>query len=319
MEKMIEELLRKYKLALSFLEHSFTYIDEVFSENGYNPIEHHKGRLKDENSIKKKLKKRNLMYNVDNIENVLSDVVGYRIVCSFLSDIEVLKNVIYKMAEKGYFKIIEELDYIKEPKETGYSSYHIIVLVPVFYNNNIEYVKSEIQLRTVAMDMSFSLEHRTIYKKDNCPEDLRAKVKKTIEFCNIIDKDLDNIIASKKNREFVLQLNNNGYNVLEKDFDFELLKMKYSESLKYVKDIFVNLKENYVKQEYGSIIEHIKCRLKSNEAIKIKLLSKQLDVNLDNIEKYVNDFAGVRIVCSFLNDMDNLVAEIYKMQEDGLL
>lgn len=45
----------------------------------------------------------------------------------------------------------EEKDYIREPKESGYRSLHLIVKVPVFLSSQVE-VTPEVQIRTIAMD-----------------------------------------------------------------------------------------------------------------------------------------------------------------------
>lgn len=69
-------------------------------------------------------------------------------------------------------KLIEVKDYIKNPKDNGYRSYHMIVEVPVFFTNRKQHMRVEVQLRTIAMDFWASLEHKMRYKKhiDNADE-----------------------------------------------------------------------------------------------------------------------------------------------------
>ena len=65
-------------------------------------------------------------------------------------------------------EVIEERDYIKNPKSSGYSSYHLKVLVPIKMPNTdkIEKIKAEIQIRTISMDVAACLEHKIFYKKN---------------------------------------------------------------------------------------------------------------------------------------------------------
>ena len=112
-------------------------------------------------------------------------MVGLRIVCSFLSDVSEIVNVIKK---SKLFKIKEERDYIKTPKESGYISYHLNVLVPVNLIDSTEYVEAEIQIRTVAMDFWASLDHKLRYKVNSkIPDDIIQEVYD----CSNVIKDLD--------------------------------------------------------------------------------------------------------------------------------
>ena len=63
--------------------------------------------------------------------------------------------------------ILKEKDYVTNPKTSGYSSYHMIVEVPVPLMKQIIPVKVEIQIRTLAMDFWASLEHDIKYKTNN--------------------------------------------------------------------------------------------------------------------------------------------------------
>ena len=152
-----------YESALKEVETKIDIISQEFELlYKYNPIEHIKTRIKSPESIVKKLKKKGLEVTYKNLLNEINDVAGIRIICSFIPDI-------YRMVEMFEqtpdIKIIQEKDYIKNPKPSGYSSYHMIVRVPVVDNDNIIYVPAEVQIRTLAMDLYASLEHKTRYKK----------------------------------------------------------------------------------------------------------------------------------------------------------
>lgn len=57
------------------------------------------------------------------------------------------------------FKVLREVDYIQQPKESGYRSLHLIIDVPIVISEGTLHLPVEIQLRTIAMDMWASLEH----------------------------------------------------------------------------------------------------------------------------------------------------------------
>ncbi len=186
-KSQIQELMLKYEFALKTLE---TQLDVLIKEfeftHQYNPVEHIKSRIKSEQSALKKLDKKGLEYSVENIFNHVHDMIGIRIVCSFLSDVYDIVNMIKNSPQ---LKLKEEKDYIKYPKDTGYISYHLIVLVPIYLNENTEYIEAEIQIRTVAMDFWASLDHKIQYKY---PKELPDHVKEELYQCSLTIKELDN-------------------------------------------------------------------------------------------------------------------------------
>ncbi|MBP5151870.1 MAG: GTP pyrophosphokinase family protein, partial [Lachnospiraceae bacterium] len=65
----------------------------------------------------------------------------------------------------------------KNPKPSGYKSYHMLVTIPIFLSDKIVHTKVEIQIRTVAMDFWASLEHKINYKfEGNVPDDIREEL-----------------------------------------------------------------------------------------------------------------------------------------------
>ena len=97
-------------------------------------------------------------------------MVGVRIVCSFISDVYKIVDIIKSSKQ---FIVKNESDYIKNPKDSGYTSYHINILVPVHLFDKTEYIEAEIQIRTVAMDCWASIDHKLRYKLPNkIPEEL---------------------------------------------------------------------------------------------------------------------------------------------------
>ena len=182
----IDELLLKYDFAKDVLETELNILlKEYVFRNNYNPVEHIKSRIKSDESIKKKLEKKGYEFNKENIINNIHDIIGFRIVCSFLSDV---KSVVKVLKSSKLFKIIDERDYISNPKDTGYISYHMNVLVPIHLQKGTEYMEAEIQIRTIAMDFWASLDHKLRYKTNN---DIPIEIEKEIYNCSQVIKELD--------------------------------------------------------------------------------------------------------------------------------
>ena len=194
--------LYKYEYAKKMLETELQIlINEFERKHGYMPVEHVKSRIKTNESIRKKLEGRGYEYTTDNIMKHVSDVVGIRIVVSFLSDVY---DVVSMIAKSTNILIKKRKDYIKEPKDSGYSSYHLIVLVPIYLEGYVEYITAEIQVRTVAMDFWASLDHKIRYKFH---EEIPFDVQKAMQEYPLDIQELDrkmyeiNKIMSKYEKE----------------------------------------------------------------------------------------------------------------------
>ena len=185
-EREVSELMLKYNFALQLLETQFNILIKEFEfKNKYNPVEHMKSRLKTEKSIIDKLNKKGYEVTTKNMISHVHDIIGIRIVCSFLDDVYDIVDII---KSSKHFKIKEEKDYIKNPKSTGYMSYHLIVLVPIYLNETVEHVEAEIQIRTSAMDFWASIDHKVQYK---FPSEIPEEVKKEMYNCSLDIRKLD--------------------------------------------------------------------------------------------------------------------------------
>lgn len=181
-----DEMLLKYKFAKTILEAELEILLKEYEfKNSFNLVEHIKSRLKSEKSILKKIKDKGYEPTVDNVKKYIHDIVGFRIVCSFLSDVYDIVNIIKSSKN---FKIKDERDYIKNPKNTGYTSYHLNILVPVHLKEGLEYIEAEIQIRTVAMDFWASLDHKLQYK---LPEEIPVYLQREMLSCSDEIKLLD--------------------------------------------------------------------------------------------------------------------------------
>lgn len=159
-----KQLMTYYKCAIMEVETKFNVLNQEMSlRYDRNPIETIKSRLKSPESIIEKVKRRNLQFTVEDIEKNLFDVAGVRIICSFQSDIYMIADAFLSQDD---ITLIEKKDYIKNPKENGYRSLHLIVEIPIFLHDKKKSMKVEVQLRTISMDWWASLEHKIRYKKE---------------------------------------------------------------------------------------------------------------------------------------------------------
>ena len=141
--------------------------DEYKSKTGYKLFEHFISRIKTNESMIEKGKRKGFEVSTHSALKEIKDAIGVRIVCGFVDDIYTLVGLFKDMDN---ISVVEEKDYILNVKPNGYRSYHMILEVITPYpdcdgNENGKYY-IEIQLRTIAMDSWASLEHQMKYKKN---------------------------------------------------------------------------------------------------------------------------------------------------------
>jgi len=88
-------------------------------------------------------------------------------------------------------KVLSIKDYIKNPKESGYKSYHMLVSVPIFLSDSVVDTKVEIQIRTIAMDFWASLEHKIYYKfEGNAPDYISRDLRECAKMVSELDEKM---------------------------------------------------------------------------------------------------------------------------------
>lgn len=190
--KKLDNVMIKYISALKVLETQLEIINDDFKYiKKYNPIEHIKTRIKSADSIINKLYKDDLEFTLDNVEKYINDIVGVRIICAFESDVYELIDII---RNSNIIHVINEKDFISKPKKTGYRSYHLIVEVPVELINEKVMVKAEIQIRTLAMDLWASLEHKLKYKSEYCTDSISSKLIDISSQLHSIDEEMLDLV-----------------------------------------------------------------------------------------------------------------------------
>lgn len=204
-KKMIEDLSKEERIQVFISELKTFYLKytaamnetatkiEILNEDfktryNHSPIEHIETRIKEPESLIKKMLRNNVPFDLSILENQIYDIAGVRVVCSFIQDIYAIIEMIQDNEE---ITIIKTKDYIKNPKPSGYRSFHMILKVPVYLTTGKEYVYVELQIRTMAMDFWASLEHRIKYKYDGIiPEDVQEELIQCAETISQADKQM---------------------------------------------------------------------------------------------------------------------------------
>ena len=130
--------------------------EELKERNGMDPVDHIMARIKSEESMRAKCRKRGLPETSESALVEIRDAIGIRVVTSFVSDVF---DVAKRLPEIPDCVVVEQKDYIHHAKPNGYRSLHVILR----YREQF-YV--EIQLRTISMDTWAALEHHMRYKKE---------------------------------------------------------------------------------------------------------------------------------------------------------
>ena len=192
-EEPFDKLMFFYQSALKQLELQMNIIKDEFKVMyNYDLIDHIDTRIKETKSIVKKMEKKKYEKTYLNLIEKVNDIAGMRIVCTLKDDIFFIKDLVKQIPD---VHILKEKDYVTNPKPSGYSSYHMIVEVPVKLSQKTIYVKCEIQIRTLAMDFWASFEHKVKYKTE---QEVNKKTSKELVNCaKMISKFDDKMILLK--------------------------------------------------------------------------------------------------------------------------
>ncbi len=97
--------------------------------------------------------------------------------------------------------------------------------------------------------------------------------------------------------------------------DWETLILLYNSALKEIGTKVDILNDEFQHIHQYNPIEHVKMRVKTSESIVRKLKRKGFEATVQNMQNYVSDIAGVRIICSFTSDIYR-IAEMIRNQSD---
>lgn len=157
--------IQTYKSAMKSVINKLDLMDdELHYTSKYDLIHHMESRIKQPQSIYRKLKKYGLPLSLSSAQENIYDIAGIRVVCNFVADIYTIER---KLLEDKDVMLLRRRDFIQEPKANGYRSLHLVIEVPITLSGEVKLIPVEIQLRTIAMDYWATLEHMLRYKGTN--------------------------------------------------------------------------------------------------------------------------------------------------------
>lgn len=106
--------------------------------------------------------------------------------------------------------------------------------------------------------------------------------------------------------------------IQERMKDFDLLMSYYRCAMMEIETKFKVLNEEFSLEHDRNPISSIKTRIKSFDSITEKLERKNLPFEVDSVENYINDVAGIRVICTFPEDV-YLLADALLKQDDIML
>ncbi len=170
------------KSVMEMIRREAAFLEKLFRREILSSIN---GRVKAPESIERKLQKKGCAVNLETARERLNDIAGVRAACFFLDDVYELAK---RLKKQKQLRFIKEKNYIENPKASGYKSLHFIVEVPVETKGKAEWVRVEIQLRTLAMDFWARLDHRLCYKKDlKAAKSVQKDLRKYAEIISRVD------------------------------------------------------------------------------------------------------------------------------------
>lgn len=105
---------------------------------------------------------------------------------------------------------------------------------------------------------------------------------------------------------------------VERDSDVDSWKeviLIYNSALKQIATKLEILNDEFQHVHRYNPIEHIKSRIKTSESIVKKLKKHGYESTIQNMVQYINDIAGIRVICSFTSDIYR-IAEMISNQSD---
>ena len=209
--QMWKDIINPYDLAVEELVLKFNHMIKEYRQKGlYSPIEQVTGRVKSISSIIGKAQKKGIPFEkledevrakghgasfmpmeVTLSEDEIEDIAGIRLICQFMDDIYSVVDLIKKRSD---MTVKSEKDYITHMKESGYRSYHLIVLYKVETTEGTKQIPVEIQIRTLGMNFWAVIEHSLQYKyRENIPKQVRERLTSASAAIITLDSEMSSI------------------------------------------------------------------------------------------------------------------------------
>ena len=183
-------ILDPYELAVKELITKFDHLRKEHRDHDlYSPIEQVSGRVKSVASILEKMQRKNIP--MEQMEELVEDIAGVRIICQFEEDIASVAQLIRNRHD---LRIKSEKDYLSHIKESGYRSYHVIAYYKVETLEGTKELQVEIQIRTMAMNFWATVEHSLQYKyKGDIPPHVTDRLSNAADAIISLDHEMSSV------------------------------------------------------------------------------------------------------------------------------
>lgn len=115
----------RYQAGIREVQTKLEILDEEFQMlHCRNPIHHMQSRMKTIQSMMDKLQRRHETVSIPSAVQNLTDIAGIRVICYYIEDIYTIADL---LTSQDDIRVLKRRDYIKEPKENGYRSLHLVV------------------------------------------------------------------------------------------------------------------------------------------------------------------------------------------------
>lgn len=101
--------------------------------------------------------------------------------------------------------------------------------------------------------------------------------------------------------------------------DYKELRMIYACAIKEVKTKFDILNTEFNLQYHRNPINSIQSRLKSTASIISKISSMNMEPTIENIDNNIHDIAGIRVICSYVDDVFKIADALLKQDDITLI
>lgn len=185
-----EEFLDPYIQAVGELKIKLRGIRKQYrKQQKHSPIEFVTGRVKSVESIQEKMALRGVL--LENVAQDIQDIAGLRVMVQFVDDVD---EVLRLLRQRHDLKVVQERDYIRHMKSSGYRSYHVVVEYPVDTIDGQKTILAEIQIRTLAMNFWATIEHSLNYKyQGDFPDDIKQRLEITAKIALELDEEMRKI------------------------------------------------------------------------------------------------------------------------------
>lgn len=182
-----EDFLDPYIQAVGELKIKLRGIRKQYrKQQKHSPIEFVTGRVKPIESIKEKMVLRGI--REENLALEMQDIAGLRVMVQFVDDVD---DVLEVLRRRSDMRIVQERDYIKNKKPSGYRSYHVIIEYPVDTINGSKTILAEIQIRTLSMNFWATIEHSLNYKyRGEFPDEIKQRLEITANLAYQLDEEM---------------------------------------------------------------------------------------------------------------------------------